>query len=51
MSITNPSIGIVSTTSADLLTSIAILITIEYNSKLKTTSTKLGDWINVITLL
>ena len=34
-----------------MLTSIAILITNEYISKLKRRYTKLGDWINVITLL
>ena len=34
-----------------MLTPIAILITNEYNSKLKIRYTKLRDWINVITLL
>ena len=34
-----------------MLTSIAILITNEYISKLKIRYTKLRDWINVITLL
>ena len=51
MSLINPSIGIVSTSSTALLTSIAILITNEYISKLKLRYTKLRDWINVITLL
>ena len=51
MSLINPSIGIVSTYSTALLTSIAILITNEYISKLKIRYTKLRDWINVITLL
>ena len=51
MSLVNPSIGIVLTSSTALLTSIAILITNEYISKLKTRYTKLRDWINVITLL
>ena len=51
MSLINPSIGIVLTSSTALLTSIAILITNEYLSKLKKGYTKLRDWINVITLL
>ena len=34
-----------------MLTSIAILITSEYISKLKLRYAKLGDWINVFTLL
>ena len=51
MSLINPSIGVVSTSSSALLTSIAILITNEYISKLKIRYTKLRDWINVITLL
>ena len=51
MSLINPSIGVVLTSSAALLTSLAILITNEYVSKLKIRYTKLRDWINVITLL
>ena len=51
MSLINPSIGVVLTRSSALLTSIAILITNEYISKLKIRYTKLRDWINVITLL
>ena len=51
MSLVNPSIAIVLTSSTALLTSIAILITNEYISKLKIRYTKLRDWINVITLL
>ena len=51
MSLLNPSIGIVLTSSTALLTSIAILITIEYISKLKISYTKSRDWIIVITLL
>ena len=51
MSLVNPSIGVVLTSSSALLTSIAILITNEYISKLKIRYTKLRDWINVITLL
>ena len=51
MSIINPSIGIVLTSSTPLITSIAILITNENISKLKIRYTKLSDWINVITLL
>ena len=51
MSLVNPSIGIVLTSSTALLTSLAILITNEYNSKLKLRYTKLRDWINFITIL
>ena len=51
MSLINPSIGMVLTSSTALLTIIAILITNEFISKLKIRYTKLGDWINVITLL
>ena len=47
----NPGAGIVISSSTALLTSIAILITNEYISKLKIRYTKLRDWINVITLL
>ena len=46
-----PGAGIVISSSTALLTSIAILITNEYFSKLKIRYTKLRDWINVITLL
>ena len=51
MSLPNPSIGIVLTSSTALLTSLAILITNEYISKLKLRYTKLWDWINFITIL
>ena len=51
MSLINPSIGVVLTSSSALLTTITILITNEYISKLKIRYTKLRDWINVITLL
>ena len=51
MSIINPSIGKVLTSSTALLTSLAILITNEYISKLKLRFTKLRDWINFITIL
>ena len=51
MSLINPSIGIVLTSSTKLLTSIAILITNEYISKLKLRFTKLRDWTNFITIL
>ena len=51
MSLTNPSIGILLTSSTALLTSLAILITNEYISKLKLRYTKLRDWINFITTL
>ena len=47
----NPGAGIIISSGTALLTSIAILITNEYISKLKIRYTKLGDWINVITLL
>ena len=51
MSLINPSIGIVLTSSSALLMSLAILITNEYISKLKLRYTKLRDWINFITIL
>ena len=51
MSIINPSIGVVLTSSTSLVTSLAILITKQYISKSKTSYRKLRDWINVITLL
>ena len=51
MSLINPSIGIVLTSSTALLTSLAILITNEYISNLKLRYTKLRDWINFITIL
>ena len=50
MSLINPSIGIVLASSCALLTSLAFLITSEYISKLKLRYTKLGDWINFITI-
>ena len=51
MALINPGAGIIISSSTALLTSIAILITNEYISKLKKRYTKLRDWINVITLL
>ena len=51
MSLIIPSIGIVLTSSTALLTTLAILITNEYISKLKLRYTKLRDWINFITIL
>ena len=51
MSLIIPSIGIVLTSSTALLVSLAILITNEYITKLKLRYTKLGDWINFITIL
>ena len=51
MALINPGAGIVISSSTALLTSITILITNEYISKLKIRYTKLRDWINVITLL
>ena len=50
MGLINPGAGIIISSSTALLTSIAILITNEYISKLKIRYTKLRDWINVITL-
>ena len=51
MALINPGAGIVISSSTALLTSIAILITNEFISKLKVRYTKLRDWINIITLL
>ena len=51
MGLINPGAGIIISSSTALLTSIAILITNEYISKLKIKYTKPRDWINVITLL
>ena len=51
MSLMNPGAGIIISSSTALLTSIAILITNVYISKLEIRYTKLRDWINVITLL
>ena len=51
LSIISPGPAIVISSSTALLTSIAILITNEYISKLKIRYTKLRGWINVITLL
>ena len=51
MSLINPSIGIVLTSSTALLTSIDILIRNEYISNLKLRYTKLRDWIIFITIL
>ena len=51
MSLINPGAGIIISSSTALLTSIAILITNEYISKLKIRYTNLGNWINVITLV
>ena len=51
MALINPGAGIIISSSTALLTSIAILITKEYISKLKIRYTKQRDWINVITLL
>ena len=51
MRLINPGAGIIFSSSTDLLTSSAILITNENISKLKIRYTKLRDWINIITLL
>ena len=50
-SIINPSIGITIASCSALLTSLAILITNENISKLKSRNTKLRDWIKFITIL
>ena len=46
LAVLNPSAGITLSSSAALLTSIAILIPNEYNGKLKKRCTKFRDWIN-----
>ena len=51
ISLINPSIGIVLTSSTALLTSLAVLITNEYVSKLKLRYTKLRGWILFNTVL
>ena len=51
MGLFNPGAGLIISSSTALLTSIAILISNEYISKLNFRYTKLRDWINVITLL
>ena len=51
MSLINPSIGIIISSSTALITSLARLITNEYVSKLKLRYTKLRDWIIFITIL
>ena len=51
MALINPGAGIVISSSTALLTSIAILITNEYISKLKLRYTELRDFINFITML
>ena len=51
LGLNNPGAGIIISSNLALLTSIAILFTNEYISKLKMRYTKLRDWIRVITLL
>ena len=51
MGLINPGAGNIYSSSTALLTSIAILLTNEYISKIKIRYTKLRDWIIVITLL
>ena len=51
VSVINPGAGIFISNSTALLTSIATLITNEFIKKLKIRYSKLGDWINVITLV
>ena len=50
MSLINPGAGIIISSSTALLTSIAMLFTNEYISKLKKRYTKLRDSINVLSL-
>ena len=50
LSISSQSVGFVISSSAALLTIIALLITNEYISSIKKRYTKLRDWINVVTL-
>ena len=50
MALINPGAGFVISSSTTLLTSLPILITNEYISKIKIRYTKLRDWIIVITL-
>ena len=51
MGLINPGAGFIVSSSTALLTSIAILVTNEYVSKLKKRFTKLRDWLIVSTLL
>ena len=51
MGLINPGASFIISSSTALLTSIAILITNEYITKVKIRYTKLGDWINIITVL
>ena len=51
MGLINPSVGNIASSTTAFLTSIAILITNEYISKLKIKYTKLRYWVNVIILL
>ena len=51
MSLINPGAGIIISSSTALLTSIAVLMTNEYISKMKIRYTKLRYWISVIRLL
>ena len=51
MGLINPGAVIIISSSTALITSIAILTTNEYISKLKIRYTKFRDWINVITML
>ena len=51
MGLINPGAGIMISSSTALLTSIAILLTIEYISKLKIRCTTLRDWYNFFTSL
>ena len=50
MGLFNPGAGIISSSSTALLSSVAILITNEYISKLKIRYTKLRNWIKLTTL-
>ena len=51
MGLINPGAGVIISSTTAFLNCFAILLSNEYISKLKTRYTKLGDWINVISLL
>ena len=50
-SLLSPSVGFIATSSTTLISSVAILIRNEYISKFNIRFTKLGDWINMTSLL
>ena len=51
LSVLNPGVGVIFSSTSALLTSIAILITNEIISKLKIRSGELKDWNNVFSLV